>query len=283
VTLTVFLAVLAAALMHAAWSAGIKGSGDPRAASLAMSMGTAVIAIGVVAFAGPLTPAAWPWLAASLLAHAAYMRLTAQAYVSGDLSLVYPISRGLGPLAATGLALLFAGEAPGAGTLAGVGLVSLGALTIGWSAIRAKADSAGAVGLALIVAIAIAGYTFLDGVGARTAQTAIAYTGWLMLLQGVVNLAVFALFGGAAVVRPAFTMLPRFGLMGGALSGVSYGIALWAMTQAPIGAVAALRETSIAFATLIGAVILKEKVSAPRAAGVALILAGAAAIQLTTR
>jgi drug/metabolite transporter (DMT)-like permease len=135
------------------------------------------------------------------------------------------------------------------------------------------------VSLALLNAVVIAGYTLIDGAGVRRSGAPAAYTLWIFLLTGAA-LAAWALLARRQVLRPYITRNWRLGLIGGFGTVTSYGLALWAMTVAPVALVAALRETSILFATAISGFVLKEKLGPARIAGALIIAAGAAALRL---
>lgn len=270
----VFLAVLAAALMHAAWSAAIKGDANPRAASFAIAVGAIPIALPAAIFSPAMAPAAWPFLAASVFVHLAYFQLLTAAYQRADLGLVYPLSRGAAPALAALASLALGLEALSLASFAGLALLLAGATVLALPAWRNDAASRLAILLALATAACTATYTLIDGHAARASDSVIAYVAWQMCLTGLTNGAYFVWRGGASLTRAAAQRW-RLGLMGGAVSGVAYAIVLWAMTQAPIAQVAALRETSIAFAAGIGILILGEKATAARLVGAGLILAGA--------
>jgi drug/metabolite transporter (DMT)-like permease len=279
-TLFVFLAVLFAALMHASWSALIKHQDEPRAISLAVAMGGGLIA-SVLAFFLPLpAPASWPFLLGTTIFHLIYFQTTIAAYRYGDLTLTYPIARGMAPALASGLALAFLGESPSAIGWFGVGLIVLGALMTASDGFRLDQRGRRAVMFALAAAGATACYTLADGQGARVSGHALSFSAWLMILMAGANLIAMRLMFGGEMVGRAFKRLP-IGFVGGAASFGSYAIALWAMTKAPISVVAALRETSIAFAVLLGLVFLKEQPRMWRLIGATVILAGAATLRLS--
>jgi drug/metabolite transporter (DMT)-like permease len=172
---------------------------------------------------------------------------------------------------------VFLGERPTATMLAGIALISLGILVIAWYAggRHTPAAAGWALGNALIIAV----YTLVDGAGARASGNAASYVCWLIFLEGMPYLA----WIGATRGRPAFTYIAsrwRRGIAGGAASLAAYGIALWAMTRAPVAVVAALREVSVLFAAGIGALVLKEGFGWRRMAGAAAVVAGVAALRL---
>jgi drug/metabolite transporter (DMT)-like permease len=281
-TTAVFLAVLVAAALHATWSAAIKRDTDPHALTMSMAVLSGVAALPLVAFVAPLPAEAWPWMAASVAVHVVYLRVMAQSYRLGDLGLVYPLARGVAPLlTAIGGAVLLA-EWPGTAGWIGILMVTLGALILTVPA-WARGTGAGlqtAVGLALATACLISIYTLIDGTGTRIAGSALSWIVWLNLLCGAANLAIEAARGpGGTRLVPIFARW-RLGLAGGLVSSAAYGIVLWATTQAPIAMVAALRETSIAFALVIAVLFLREGAHWSRVAGAGAIVVGAVALRL---
>jgi drug/metabolite transporter (DMT)-like permease len=276
----VFLSVLFAALMHASWSALIKHQDEPRAISLAVAMGGGIIALVLIVFLPFPAPRSWPFLIGTTVIHVIYFQTTIAAYRHGDLTLTYPIARGMAPALASGLALLFLDESPSLIGWLGVGIIVLGAFMVAGEGFTLDKRGRTAVLYALAAAAATACYTLTDGQGARLSEHALSFTSWLMVLMALANLLVMRLMFGGQMVGSAIKRLP-IGLLGGAASFGSYAIALWAMTKAPISVVAALRETSIAFAVVLGLVFLKEQPRLWRILGSAMILAGAATLRLS--
>ena len=276
---TVFLAVLAAAFMHAAWNAVLKVRLDRLAAISLMSLGMAAISLAALAVVPLPQGITWMWIAASAILHTGYKIFLVKAYDSGDMAQTYPLARGTAPLlTAVGGALLL-GEPADGFTALGIALLSVG---IWLMSVRGGGPAAAiaprAVLYALVTSVFIAGYTLTDGAGARSAVSVSSYAAWLFVIDGVWMFAFCLAVRGPAVLA---VMLPqwRIGLAAGALSLAAYWIVLWAMTQAPIAAVAALRETSIIFATAIGVLIFREKIDARRIAIIFMIAAGAILVE----
>ncbi len=271
--LYVFLAVLAAAAMHAGWNALLKGGGDPFDTMARISLVGGVIAVVAIWFVQWPVPAAWPWIAVSWVIHAIYRYFLIAAYRAGDLSQVYPIARGTAPLlTAVGTALLIAERLP---PLAYVGIVALatGVFLMSMKGSRAGGFDMTAVGYALCTAIAISSYTIVDGHGSRLNGSAASFVLWEMLGNAVV-MGITALYvRGPSVYAKLRTQWPA--AVGAAtMSTTSYIIATWAMTKAPIALVAALRETGVLFAALIGALLLAEPMTRRRWSAAAIIVAG---------
>lgn len=278
-TFEVMLAVLLGALLHAAWNALIRGAADRTLDTVLVVCGAGAIMLALLPFAPLPAAASWPYIAASGAIHVIYFLLVAGAYRHGELSFAYPLMRGSAPaLSAVAAALLLA-EVPSPFGWLGVALICGGMLLLAADAWR-KANFHGhaalfAFGTAGIIVV----YTLVDGVGVRLSGHAAAYTGWVFLLTALPLLAIFLLRNRAATLAYVQRHWRR-GLFGGACTLASYALALWAMTQAPIALVAALRETSVVFGTLLAATLLRENISAARYAAIAVVVAGAAAIKL---
>ncbi len=276
----VFLAVLAAAAMHAAWNAMLKVRGDRFVSVSLMSIGMAVTALPFVPFVSVPRGETWGWIAASLVFHTGYKYFLSRAYDTGDLALAYPLARGSAPLLATiGGAMLLA-EVPGAVAIAGIVLLSCGVFLMSFRGSRALGAYDGwSVFFALVTSVFIAGYTLTDGSGARSAADATSYAVWLFLCEGLWSLAFCIALRGP---RSVGIMLGEWkvGLVGGFLSAVAYWIAMWAMTKAPIATVAALRETSILFAMALSTLMLGEKLTRWRIVAGLLIVGGVIALRM---
>ncbi len=263
-------AVLLAALLHAAWNAIIKSGRDPLLDTALVALCGSVVALPFVGVVPAPAAAAWPCMAASVAIHLGYYSAVAGAYRAGDLSHGYPIMRGVAPLLVAAAGLFWFGEVLGAAAWTGVLLICAGVLSLGMAGGGAsRRATVWALGCALIIAL----YTLADGAGVRLAGGAERYVVWLFFFMGLP-------FGLAVLAIKRATLLAharrewRRGIAAAALSGLSYGIALWAMTRAPVAIVAALRETSVIFAALFGAWLLKEGHLKARLAGAAAVLAG---------
>jgi drug/metabolite transporter (DMT)-like permease len=271
--------VLFGALMHASWNALVKSAkgGDPMLDMAAVVAGSSVCALVVLPFVGLPAPASWKFMVASTVIHFGYYVTLAQAYRTGDLSFAYPLMRGSAPLIVAVLGIVVLHEVPSAHALLGIVLICAGIVSIAF--VRRERHPPGAARWAFANAAIIAMYTLVDGTGARASGNAVAYVSWLIFIEGIPFLAWLLWRRGppaVAYVRASW----RRGLLGGAFSLAAYGIVLYAMTQAPVAAVAALRETSVLFAALIGALWLKEGFGAMRFAGAASVAVGIAALKL---
>lgn len=276
----VFLAVLGAALLHAIWNAMAKGAGgDPLLASAAIGLGAAAVALPALAVVGLPAAGSTPYVVASAIIHVAYFLMIGLAFRAADYAVIYPLYRGTAPLGTALIGTSVAGEMLELKTWGGIAVLCLGLLALGLDAMRRQGLTLQALGLGGAIALVIVAYTLVDGLGARASGNAPGYVCAMLVLTGVLLLPVLYDRLGPTMLSQAAGRT-GYALLGGGLVLVSYGTALWAMTMAPIGVVAALRETSVLFATLIAAVLLRERVGPVRWLAAGLIVAGLVLIRL---
>ena len=268
----VLLAVLGAAFLHALWNALIKLGTSKVGGMVVLSIAEVPIGLAVVVFR-PLPGAqVWPWIIAAGCTHFAYKFFLTYAYDRGDLSRVYPIARGAAPLIVALISAAFLADRVSGAEYAGVAVLG-GGIALMAHGVFTNGESRRLLPFALGSAAATAAYTMIDGLGARVSGDAIGYVGWIFVVDGLLFSSGMLLLRGAAVL-PAH---PRAWAMGGLASMASYGayaISVWAMTLAPIAVVAALRETSILFAVLIGWLAFGERMTREKALAAGLIVAG---------
>jgi drug/metabolite transporter (DMT)-like permease len=263
-------AVLLAALLHASWNALL---GPVRDRLAVFALGELVVAGACVAAAPSVAPDArsWPYLAASGVLHLVYALLLMRSYGVGDFNQVYPLARGTSPLLVTLAAALLANERLRATQLGGVLAVCIGLAAL---AGRPRAAQREAVLLAAATGVAIASYTVLDGLGVRHAGTAIGYTIWLFAIQGL-------LVALAARRRlPVAAHRWRLATLVSSLSILAYGLVIWAQQRGALGPIAALRETSVIAAAVIGALAFHERLGLRRIAASVVVAAGAVLLNL---
>ena len=248
-TTSALLIVLTAAFLHALWNAVVKGAPDKAIVLGLVSLGHAIPALFALPFFGLPVWAAFPFIVGSTLIHWGYYWFLNTAYKHGDLSMVYPISRGITPVLVAMGAILFAGELLSMVAWvsilcisAGIGCLSLAGLgrQTNWIAIAA----------ALGTGLMIASYSIVDGIGIRLSENALGYIAALFVAEIIVAGFIFTTRWQRLVALPS-----RFvwaGLAGGVISGLAYGLVLYAKTIAPLGVVSALRESSVIFASIIG-------------------------------
>ena len=276
----VFIAVLFAAACHAGWNALIKVGLDPLSTTTLISVGSGIVALAFAPLVGMPASAAWPWLLASVVIHLVYFASLIESYRTGDLGQVYPIARGSAPLMTAAVTSIFVGEK--LSTLGWTGIVALvaGVFLLSARGGRHLAEiDRRAIGFALFTALTICAYSVVDGIGARLSANPNGYSVWLFIGIAVVMVP-YALYRDGRDVIPAMQRFWLRGFAGGALQVLSYGIAIWAMTAAPIAIVATLRETSVLFGAVIAVVVLKEPLRAVRIVAACLIVCGLVLIRV---
>ncbi|MBO9537897.1 DMT family transporter [Herbaspirillum sp.] len=266
--------VLTAALLHASWNALLKSSADRLGSLTLMTIGAGVGAIPLVLWRPLPEPASWFYIVLSGILHTGYNLFLIRAYKIGDFGQSYPIARGSSPLLVALGAAAFVGEQLSSYSVAGIALVSVGIVSLANLRGIGRGEHLSAPAAAFATGAFIAAYTVTDGIGARLAGDAVSYAGWLFVLDSV-PLALIYLHKHR---RSPITLGERdtwISLFGGVMSLLAYGIVIWAVTLAPMGMVSALRETSVLFALLIGAIFLGEKLTLRRVLSCAVITAGA--------
>lgn len=294
-TWPLMVAVLCGALLHAAWNALIKSGRDKAVDTALVHFLGALVALPFMLWLGPPPARAWPFIALSLFIHIGYYTALVGAYEHGDLGLTYPIMRGVAPLLVALSSGTLIGEAPTPAAWLGIAGIALGVGLVGLAPRAAPAAGATvvhagqhrkALAFAFANAAIIAAYTVVDGRGVRTSVAdgggALRYVMALFVLDGIAYPLLVWLRRSPAQ-RVAITAYARqrwpVAALGGSASIGSYAIALWAMTRAPVASVAALRETSVLFAAVIGTVWLKERFGLQRAIGTTVIVAGVMALR----
>lgn len=292
---SVAIIVLCGALLHAGWNALVKKGRDPFLSSVLVASGAALISLPLLPFLMQPAAASWPFALASTVIHYAYYGLLSAAYRHGDMSHAYPLMRGSAPLLVALSSVPLLGEHLTLTQYAAVACISGGIFGL-WFATRSPAPASIAAGAlaaaqeafaarrrstiyALLNALVIAAYTLLDGMGARASGAPAAYVMWLHVLSAA-GLLAWCLVRSPRQLRDYTRQYWRVALLGGAGTLGAYGLALWAMTVAPLAAVAALRETSILFAALIARFLLSERIGARRAVAITAIAAGAVLMRL---
>jgi drug/metabolite transporter (DMT)-like permease len=265
--------VLLAAFMHASWNALLRG-GLNRAQSMAiMNAVLGVIGVALLAVAGLPASASWAYLVASGVLHWIYVALLVVTYRSGDLGETYPVARGSSPALVALGGSIFAGEWMNLIGIAGIGLVCGGIFMLAAAKGRLRHMN---LPWALATGVSIAAYTVVDGIGVRASGNWLGYTAAIFAFFIAVPLWFLARQGVAFFKVSANEMTKAVG--GGLISILAYGAIIWAMQSSPMGAVSALRETSVVFAALLGAMFLGERLTMQRIVACGVIAAGAACV-----
>jgi drug/metabolite transporter (DMT)-like permease len=272
-------AVLFAALLHASWNAIVKSGTDKFLETIFVACGAALVSAVVLFFVPLPARESWPYLGCSAGIHLASFALLAAAYRSGDLSYTYPIMRGTAPLLTALVAGYFVAERLSPGGWAGVIFISGGILLLTANQWRSGHFHLAPTLYAFANAAVICLYTVVDGVGTRLSGSSFGYVSTMLAIDGIILVAFVSLrYRSKAIAQLKSRWHITVG--GGVCTWASYAIALWAMTRAPVAMVAALRETSVVFAAIIAALILKEKFSNVRYAAAMLVCAGAVALKV---
>ncbi len=265
--------VLLAALLHASWNALLRGGLD-RARSMAMMNATLGIAgLVLLAIAGLPAAASWIYVVASGVLHWIYVALLLVTYRSGDLGETYPVARGSSPALVALGGSLFAGEWMNLIGIVGIGLVCGGIFMLAAAKGRLRHMN---LPWALATGVSIAAYTVVDGIGVRASGNWAGYTAAVFAFFIAMPLWFLARSGAGFFKAPATEVAKAVG--GGVISILAYGAIIWAMQASPMGAVSALRETSVVFAALLGAAFLGERLTAQRIVACCIIAAGAVVV-----
>ena len=277
----VFAVVLFGAACHAGWNAAIKVGLDTVLRTSLIAIGAGAVALVLLPFVGPPLAPAWPYVVASVVVHLLYFIGLSESYRVGDLGQVYPLARGTAPMMTAALSLPLLGEALGLAVWSGIVALAAGVLLLSARGGRELSRfDRHATGLALFTATTICAYSLVDGVGARLAGSALAYTASLFVGNGIA-LAAYMVVRRRKEALSALAGHWKTGLAGGALQLISYGIAIWAMTVAPIAVVAAVRETSVLFGSVFAIVFLKEPLRRMRIVAALMIVSGLMLMRLS--
>jgi drug/metabolite transporter (DMT)-like permease len=271
--------VLFGAALHATWNVIIKAGSDKQLDTLLVICGAAIIAPLALPFVPTPAKASWPYLGASVGIHFAYFILIALAYRTGDLSYAYPIMRGSAPLLTAVVAAVTVREPLSIGAWVGIGLISAGIFTLTGDSWRSGRFPFASTVFGLLNAVVIMTYTIVDGLGIRLSGNAFSYILWLFLLIPI-PLLLLTLLTRPKEFRAQIRFRWKAGFFGGMCTATSYGLALWAMTIAPIALVAGLRETSVIFGTVFAGLFLKERFGFLRYVAAGLVTMGGIAIKV---
>ncbi len=275
----VFFLVLTAAVLHAGWNALIKSGGD-RWVRLALTNFLGIV-LGLVflPFVDFPNAEAWPYILASVAVHQVYFLFVCLQYRSGDLSHVYPISRGVAPLMVAVGAYVFAGESLSPQGIIAVVVISAAIISLTFSSPWRSGEGL-SVFFALCTGVTIALYTVIDGLGGRSADDIAGYIVYLFLMDGLpFGLMVFYLRRStlATVLKENW----KKGILSGLMSYPAYALVIWAMTLSPLTYVSALRETSVILAVLIGTRLMGEPFGTRRLGAAAAVAAGVVLLQVS--
>jgi drug/metabolite transporter (DMT)-like permease len=279
-TTGVFLIVLLAAVIHAAWNAAAKGSGDKLRFMTGLVLGHAPFAAAALLVAPLPSWDCWPYVVGGGLLHLGYQLFLQLSYRHGDLTHVYPLARGTAPLLTAALSVLWLGEQLSAPAWAGISIIAIGLMSL--VCVRRSDglwDARSAVS-ALITGCFTAGYSLADGMGARVGGTALGFYAILSLLNAAA-MAGLMHWWRPGMVQDVVRQSWRPALFAGGASFTAFALVVWGFTQAPIALVAALRETSVIFALLIGVLVLNERLNLLKVFAATVTTSGALLVKLS--
>jgi drug/metabolite transporter (DMT)-like permease len=272
-SLTVFLAMIASAFLHATWNAWVKSRRDSNAAVACLVIGAGFPNLAVIAaFGWPAAPA-WPWIACTVTLSIGSLTLLAKAYREGDFAVAFPMIRGAIPVVLVAAAVPLFHETPQLAGAAGVVSVSAGLVLIGWeSARRSRTITMRGLGFVAAAALITAASVMMDAKGARLSQNPVGYAATIAVLNAVAMAALQA--SRSHNVRRMLVREWPVTVYAALISSVSYQLFIWSLQQAPVALVGAMRETSMLFALFIAFFVLRERFGLWRWVAVALMLAG---------
>lgn len=278
-----FLSVLVAAMMHATWNTLMKSAPDKNLETALANFSTSLVAIPFLLIYGLPEPETYIYILLSLVLHVIYFYTVASAYRYGDLNMAYPIMRGVAPILTLIIGGILFEEAIHAWMVVGIVLICVGVVFLGFNKSPSTVHHQKTLLFALGNAVIIAAYTLVDGQGARLANQVWSYVGMLLFLNGYVFPAILFWQRKNSFTRTQTLQYIQargiHALIGGSCVMGSYSIVLWAMTQAPIATVAAVRETSVLFAFMFAVVFLKEPLYPLRIVGMLGICCGVVLIR----
>lgn len=269
----VLVVVLVAAFLHATWNYFVKRSGDKHRSMSSVVLGHTPAAVAVIVLT-PLPHAdSYPYIVAGAILHTGYQMFLLNSYRFGNLSLVYPIARGLAPLLVASFSIFVLEEDFGRSELLAIVAIALGLISLAYGGTKGVKESWHGSILAIATGSFIASYTLVDGLGARQAGNALGFYGWLSAINALI-FSIIMKWSKPGLIRTTVFTDWRTTLFLGSISFLAYSLAIWAFTMAPIALVAALRETSIVFALFLGIFFLKEKVTWGKTFAISLIVCG---------
>ncbi len=270
--------ILSAALLLAVWNAIVKTAADRTTMLGLVALGQVLPAMVMIVVLPLPNMQSMPYIAISTVVHWGYYYFLGRAYAHGDLGVVYPIARGVVPALVSLWAFLLLNEVLPAPVWGGIALIVTGIILSNWRALRSGVGATALV-LSLCTGMCISVYSVVDGIGVRLSGDTLSYWAWGAFLH--LFIAGFAGWKRREVLAQLPVRVWAIGLTGGIVSMIAYGLVLYAKNFAPLGAVSALRETSVIFATLIGYFLLKEGNLARRLTAAVLMAVGIALIGLS--
>lgn len=273
-TFEIFLVCLFSAVTHAGWNTLAKGNaGDPLTRSAGIAIGAAIVSAPLLYFAGLPAQESWWFALGSAAIHVVYALLVGASYRAADMSAIYPIIRGSGLVMSAAIAAALLGDVLPFSAWIGVAVVALGVVAMAFEALRKNGLSRISLLVAAACAMSVTSYTIVDATGVRLSANPLGYVAAMLVLTGIAILPFAYAFRGNVLGHISW---PDWGrnIAGGTLMTASYAAALWAFTQAPVGLVGAIRETSVFWGAVFATLFLDERFGRWRWLAAAVILAG---------
>ena len=274
----IYLLVIFAAILHAIWNGMVKSYKNKIISVSAIVFGHVPIAAFVMLFLPLPTLESVPYIILSALIHQGYQYNLISAYKIGDLTKVYPIARGTGPIVATIISIIFLGLLITKFQILSIALICFGIIILGIFSERLIKNNK-VIFYSLATGLFIGLYSLVDGHGARISQSPLSFLGWSFILNAMIFPFVLKFMGHKKVFSSVLKEAKLIFWVGGTLSYIVYGIVVWAFTKAPIPLVGALRESSIVFSVLIGFFFLKERLTFLKIVSILIIFIGVALLK----
>ena len=274
----IYLLVIFAAILHAIWNGMVKSYKNKIISVSAIVFGHVPIAAFVMLFLPLPTLESVPYIILSALIHQGYQYNLISAYKIGDLTKVYPIARGTGPIVATIISIIFLGLLITKFQILSIALICFGIIILGIFSERLIKNNK-VIFYSLATGFFIGLYSLVDGHGARISQSPLSFLGWSFILNAMIFPFVLKFMGHKKVFSSVLKEAKLIFWVGGTLSYIVYGIVVWAFTKAPIPLVGALRESSIVFSVLIGFFFLKERLTFLKIVSILIIFIGVALLK----
>ena len=275
----VFTAVIIASMFHATWNGMVKKHSNKVTALSAIILGHVPISIIAVIFLPMPSFDSLPYIIVSAFIHQGYNWFLLKSYSVGDLTKVYPIARGFGPIIATIISIFFLGLIISKASILSISLVCAGILIISLFGYK-TINNLNIIKYSLITGFFIGLYTVIDGYGARVSLSAISYMSWGFILSAMLFPILLKINKYDNIFRNIINDGKAIFWIGGSISYLVYGVVIWGFTKAPIPMVSALRESSIVFVIFIGIFFLDEKINLAKIISIILIFFGVIGLKI---
>jgi len=277
--INIFAAVMLAAILHSAWNGMVKKHKDKVISVSAIVYGHLPMSFAVMLFMPLPTLESVPYIILSAIIHQGYQVYLISAYKFGDLTKVYPIARGTGPIVATLISIGLLGVLFSKFQIASIILISFGIIILGLLSKNSQNNNK-ALFYSLATGFFIGMYSLTDGYGARISLSPLSFLGWSFILNAMIFPFTLKFMNYSNVFSRVIKDAKIIFWVGGTLSYIVYAIVVWAFTKAPIPLVGALRESGIIFSIIIGIFFLNEKISIYKVISIILIFLGVVGLKI---